>query len=118
MRHRRAEERHDPVAHHLVDGALVAMDRFHHQLEDGIGEVARFLGIAVSEQLHRALEVGEEHRDIAITMRYAHLAPDHLRAAVASLDGILAAPAPADGAMVGLQHKNGTRAPAAVDSTL
>jgi hypothetical protein len=35
------------------------------------------------------------HSDIAITMRYAHLAPDHLRAAVASLDGILAAP-PAD----------------------
>ena len=29
------------------------------------------------------------HSDIHITMRYAHLAPDHLRAAVASLDGIL-----------------------------
>jgi len=57
------------------------------------------------------------HSDIAITMRYAH-APDHLRAAVASLDGILAAPASADGAMVGLRHKNGTRAPAAVGSTL
>jgi hypothetical protein len=26
----RAEERHDPVPHHLVDGALVLMDRFHH----------------------------------------------------------------------------------------
>lgn len=46
------------------------------------------------------------HSDIAITMRYAHLAPDHLRAAVASLDGILTAPTPADGAMVGLRHKN------------
>jgi integrase len=29
------------------------------------------------------------HSDIKITMRYAHLAPDHLRAAVASLDTIL-----------------------------
>jgi len=32
------------------------------------------------------------HSDIAITLRYAHLAPDHLRAAVASLDGILDVP--------------------------
>jgi integrase len=35
------------------------------------------------------------HSDIQVTMRYAHLAPDHLRAAVASLDGILDAPADA-----------------------
>jgi hypothetical protein len=43
------------------------------------------------------------HSDIAITMRYAHLAPDHLRAAAASLDGILAAPAPADRAIAELR---------------
>jgi len=29
------------------------------------------------------------HQTIAMTMRYAHLAPDHLRAAVAVLDGVL-----------------------------
>ena len=28
---------------------------------DGIEQLARLLGIAVGEQLHRALEVGEEH---------------------------------------------------------
>ena len=61
---RRAEERHDPVAHHLVDGALVAVDGLHHVLEDGVEELARLLGIAVGEQLHRALEVGEEHGDL------------------------------------------------------
>ncbi len=61
---RRAEERHDPVAHHLVDGALVAMDGLHHALEDGVEELARLLGVAVGEQLHRALEVGEEDRDL------------------------------------------------------
>jgi hypothetical protein len=61
---RRAEERHDPVAHHLVHRALVAVDGFHHPLEDGIEELARLLGVAVGEQLHRALEVGEEHRDL------------------------------------------------------
>ena len=33
------------------------------------------------------------HRTIAMTMRYSHLAPDHLRAAVAVLDGVLSAQA-------------------------
>ena len=61
---RRAEERHDPVAHDLVDGALVAVDGLHHPLEHGVEELARLLGVAVGEQLHRALEVGEEHGDL------------------------------------------------------
>ena len=61
---RGAEERHDPVAHDLVDGALVAVDGFHHALEHGVEELARLLGIAVGEQLHRALQVGEEHGDL------------------------------------------------------
>src|SRR5262245_47890875 len=37
------------------------MDGLHHAFEDGVEELARVLGIAVSHQLHRALEVGEEH---------------------------------------------------------
>ena len=61
---RRAEERHDAVAHHLVHGALVAVDRLHHVLEHGVEELARLLGVAIGEQLHRALEVGEEDRDL------------------------------------------------------
>jgi hypothetical protein len=61
---RRAEERHDAVAHHLVDGALVVVDGLHHQLEDGVQDLARLLGVAVGEQLHRALEIGEEHSDL------------------------------------------------------
>jgi hypothetical protein len=40
------------------------MNRLHHVLEDGIEELARLLGIAVREQLHRSSEVGEEHRDL------------------------------------------------------
>ena len=63
VRKRRAEERHDPVAHHLVHRALVAMHRVHHVREDGIENLARFLGIAVGEQLHRSLQVGEEDGD-------------------------------------------------------
>src|SRR5207244_889018 len=58
---RRAEERHDPVAHDLVDRALVAVDRLHHPLEDGVEDPARLFRIAVGEELHRALDVGEEH---------------------------------------------------------
>ena len=61
---RRAEQRHDPVAHDLVDRALVAVDRFHHVLEHRIEELARLLGIAVGEQFHRALQVGEQHGDL------------------------------------------------------
>ena len=61
---RRPEQRHDPVAHDLVDGALVVMDRLHHPLEHGIEELPRLLGVAVGEQLHRALQVGEEHRHL------------------------------------------------------
>ncbi len=59
-----AEERHDPVAHHLVHRALITVDGLHHPLQDGIENLARLLGIAVSQQLHRALEVGEEDRDL------------------------------------------------------
>ena len=52
MGQRRAEERHDPVAHDLVHGALVAVHGLHHPLEDWIEDLARLLGIAISEQLH------------------------------------------------------------------
>ncbi len=61
---RRAEERHDPVAHHLVDGALVVVDGLHHALEHRIEELAGLFGVAVGEQLHGALEVGEEDGDL------------------------------------------------------
>jgi Phage integrase family len=60
------------------------------------------------------------HSDIQITMRYAHLAPDHLRAAVASLDGVLGPISTepiADGATAEesrLRRKDGTRASAPV----
>jgi hypothetical protein len=36
------------------------VDRLHHELEHRIENLARFLGIAVGEQLHRAFEVGEQ----------------------------------------------------------
>src|SRR5262249_31506188 len=44
--------------------ALVAVDRLHHVLEDGVEDLARLLRITIGEQLHRALEVGEQDRDL------------------------------------------------------
>jgi hypothetical protein len=64
MRQRGAEQRHDPIAHDLVDGALVAVHRGHHALQHRVEELAGLLGVAVGEQLHRALEVSEQHRDL------------------------------------------------------
>jgi hypothetical protein len=64
VRQGRTEERHDAVAHHLVHGAFVAVDRFHHALENGIEQPASFLGVAIGQELHRGLEVGEEHGDL------------------------------------------------------
>jgi len=61
---RRAEERHDPVAHDLVHGPLVAVDGLHHVFQDRVEEFARFLRVTVGQKLHRALEVGEKHRDL------------------------------------------------------
>jgi hypothetical protein len=61
---RRPEQRHDPVAHHLVHRALVAPDGFHHALEDRVEELAGVFGIAVGEQLHRPLQIGKEHGDL------------------------------------------------------
>ena len=61
VRHRRPEQRHDPVTHDLVDGAFVPVDGLHHPLEDGVEELPRLLGVPIREELHRALEVGEEH---------------------------------------------------------
>jgi hypothetical protein len=60
----RSKERHDPVAHHLVDRALVGMDGLDHALEDGVEKPPRLLGVPIGKQLHRAFQVGEEDRHL------------------------------------------------------
>jgi hypothetical protein len=64
VRHGGAEDRHDAIAHHLIDRSFVPVDGLHHPFEDGIEELSGLLGIPVGEQFHRALEVGEEDRDL------------------------------------------------------
>jgi hypothetical protein len=58
------EERHDAVAHHLVYRAFVAVDGLHHVFEHRIKDLAGLLRISVGQQPHRALEVGEQDRDL------------------------------------------------------
>ena len=60
----RPKEGHYAVAHHLVDGALIAMHRGHHAFQHGIKQLAGLLRITVGQQFHGAFEVGEEHRDL------------------------------------------------------
>ena len=64
MGNRRPEQGHDAIAHDLIHGALVAVHRRHHAFEHRVEQLPRLLGVAVGQQLHRALQVGEQHRDL------------------------------------------------------
>jgi hypothetical protein len=58
------EQRHDAVAHDLVDRAFIVMHRVHHVFEHRIEDLARFLRVAIGQQLHRTFEVGKQHGDL------------------------------------------------------
>jgi hypothetical protein len=60
----RAEQGHNPVAHHLVHRALEAVHGVHHQLNNRVQELLRGLGIEPLDQPGGVLEVGEEDGDL------------------------------------------------------
>jgi hypothetical protein len=60
----RAEERHNAIAHDLVDGPFIAMHRLDHALENWIEDLPCLFGVAIGQQLRGAFEVGEEHRHL------------------------------------------------------
>src|SRR5712691_265844 len=64
VRDRRSEERHDAVAGVLVDRALEAVHAFSEDLEEALENPVPLFGIELLGQFHRALPVGEEHRDL------------------------------------------------------
>ena len=79
--HGGAEERHDAVAHDLIDGALVAVHRPHHAhaLEDRVEELPGVLRVAGREQLEGALHVGGEHgHPLALSLERVPGAQDRL----------------------------------------
>ena len=43
---------------------FIAVHGRHQALEDWVEELPRFLGITVGQQLHGALQVGEQHGDL------------------------------------------------------
>ena len=59
----RPEQRHNAIAHHLVDGAFIAMHGLHHAFQHRIKELAGLLGIAIGQQFHRPFEVSKQDRD-------------------------------------------------------
>jgi hypothetical protein len=60
----RPEERHDAAHADLKDGAVVALDRPDHPLEDRVEELERFFGIVIREEVRGALEFGKEDGDL------------------------------------------------------
>ena len=63
MRNGGAEQRHDTITHHLVDGPLIAMHGRHHALQHRVEELPGLFRIAVGQQLHRAFEVRKQDSD-------------------------------------------------------
>ena len=59
----RSEEREDAIAGGLRDVTAVAMRSVHHQLERGIDDRARLLGVEGFDEIHRAFDVGEQCGD-------------------------------------------------------
>ena len=58
------KQRHDAIAHDLVDRAFILVDGRHHAVEHRIKQLPRLFWIALGQQLHGPLEVSEEHRDL------------------------------------------------------
>ena len=61
VRQRRTEERHDAVSHDLGHRAFVMVNGLHHVLEHGIENLPAVLRIAISKELHGALQICEEN---------------------------------------------------------
>ena len=60
VRDRRPEQRHDPVAGELVDGALEPPDALGEQREEALHDLTPLLGIGLLGHVHRAHDVGEQ----------------------------------------------------------
>ena len=64
MRDGRAEQDHDAVASVLINGTFEAMHGIGRDREVTFEQLMPLLGIELGRKLHRALDIGEEHRDL------------------------------------------------------
>src|SRR5262245_1663500 len=64
MGDRPPEEGHDPIAHHLVHSAFVAVNGCYHALHHCIKDLPRLFRVAVGQQFQRRFQVGKKHRDL------------------------------------------------------
>ena len=72
VRHRRAEQREDPVAGEVLDRAAERLDRIHHPPNGAAEHLARVFGVHPLRELRRPDDVGEQGgHDLAF---FAHLA--------------------------------------------
>ena len=60
MRARGSEERHDAVASHLVDHAVVAIDGTPHRVDRGLQAAQCILGIGTIDETRRIADVGKD----------------------------------------------------------
>ena len=64
MRNRRAEQRHDAIAGVLVDRAFEAVHTLAQDREEAIEDAMPLFRVELLGQFHRALHIGEQHRDL------------------------------------------------------
>ncbi len=65
----RPEQSHDAVAGELVDGAAVPLHHSGGPVEHGGHDVAQSFGVEAGRQIHRAHDVGEQHRHVFVLGR-------------------------------------------------
>jgi hypothetical protein len=63
---RRTEESHDAIAGVLIDGPCVAVHAVVENVEEAIEHLVPFLGTEPLRQVHRVLNVGEQHGDLLV----------------------------------------------------
>jgi hypothetical protein len=64
MGDRRAEDRHDPVAGELIDGALETVNTLGEDREETVQDLVPLFRIDLLGEIHRALDVGEKDGDL------------------------------------------------------
>jgi hypothetical protein len=64
MGERRSEQGYDSVAQDMDDGTLEAVNGFYHVIENRIEELPGVLWVSIGKELHRALQIRKDCRDM------------------------------------------------------